>query len=406
MAVRIDGSINALDVFRSMRILVSCLQGNRRHPIPAYAFWRSYFVRGLEEAGHDVLEVPGVDWAEGLAHGPGEEALQKWRERTWESVRRYVHAERRGRAVDLFLTYLYPQQIDAGAVADLQADGVPCVNFFCDNVREFRAVPVEFAPFALHWVPEFEALPMYRRAGLPHLHAPMPCWVPRHLRDVPTAETEPATFVGSADILRHDMLSRAVRAGASFTVRGEGWCDRAACQPAPLRPQNFAERLGNQVSTLRHHGLAGLWRKVESRIRPLRPPSLPARNIGAMPREQDEYFRLLREAAVCLGVNRVPTARHSNWRPLRYSRLRDIEAPMLGACYLTEWTEGVEQLFERGSEIETYRTADELSAKLSELQANPERRRIMRERAQRRALYDCSVSRTIARIGARVGLPG
>ena len=40
---------------------------------------------------------------------------------------------------------------------------------------------------------------------------------------------------------------------------------------------------------------------------------------------------------------------------------------MLGACYLTEWTEGLEHMYELGKEIETYRTAEELTSKLSEL---------------------------------------
>jgi spore maturation protein CgeB len=106
---------------------------------------------------------------------------------------------------------------------------------------------------------------------------------------------------------------------------------------------------------------------------------------------------------VTIGVNRVPTANRSPYRPLVYSRLRDIEAPMLGACYLTEWTEGLEHMYELGKEIETYRTAEELTTKLSELRLDPERRSAMRERAQRRALSDHSVARSIARIGAHFG---
>jgi hypothetical protein len=42
-------------------------------------------------------------------------------------------------------------------------------------------------------------------------------------------------------------------------------------------------------------------------------------------------------------------------QPNTYSRLRDIEAPMLGACYLTEQTEGLECLYDIGNEIEIYK---------------------------------------------------
>ena len=106
---------------------------------------------------------------------------------------------------------------------------------------------------------------------------------------------------------------------------------------------------------------------------------------------------------ITIGVNRVLSAHRSPHRPLRYSRLRDIEAPMLGACYLTEWTEGLEHMYELGKEIETYRTAEELTSKLSELRLDPVRRSAMRERAQRRALSDHSVALSIARISVHFG---
>ena len=384
-----------------MRILVSCQQSRQRHPIPAYEFWRPYFVRGLEEAGHEVLEVPGVDWAEGLVHPPGA-ALALWRDRTWERVRTFLRAE--PRPVDLFLSYLYPKQVEIAAIRELQRMGIPCVNFFCDNVREFRAVPAEYRPFALHWVPELEALPLYRAAGLAHVHAPMPCCIPQHLRNVPANETEPPTFIGSADILRRDLFGRALKAGAKFKVCGPGWLEEREGAPSTSRPRRVPEVLSNQVAMVRSHGIAALLRKAESWAYPIRPAALPRCSIRAAPDPGDGYFRALREAAVCLGVNRVPSPRRSNRRPLRYSRLRDIEAPMLAACYLTEWTEGLESLFDLGKEIETYRTAEELSAKLAELTADGDRRRALRARAQRRALEDHSVARSIARVSERVGL--
>ena len=44
--------------------------------------------------------------------------------------------------------------------------------------------------------------------------------------------------------------------------------------------------------------------------------------------------------------------------------MRDIEAPMLSACYLTQWTEGLEDLYELGEEIETYNSVEEMANKI------------------------------------------
>lgn len=376
-----------------MRILLSCLQSLKRHPLPAHDFWRGYFVEGCREAGIECVEVPGVDWVEGLTYSDAQD-LRAWRARTWEAVLAFVRREHALQPIDLFLSYFYPDQVEPAAIADLQRLGIPCVNFFCDNVREFRAVPEEYRPFALHWVPEFEALPLYRRAGLPHIHAPMPCWVPPELRTLPAAETGPPTFIGSADILRRHLLGRALQAGGDFVLRGPGWDTDSQTQRGLTR--SAGRMLANQWNSVRAQGVVALFRKLENRLRPLEPPPVPATRVRPAV-FGSEYLHVMREAAVTIGVNRVPTARASNHRPLTYSRLRDLEAPMVGACYLTEWTAGLSELYELGSEIETYKTPEELAAKVEELKRDPSRRRGLRERGQRRAL-EHSVARSLKRI--------
>ena len=78
---------------------------------------------------------------------------------------------------------------------------------------------------------------------------------------------------------------------------------------------------------------------------------------------------------------------------------------MLGACYLTERTEGLEHLYDLGAEVECYRTVEELVSKLGTLTLDRPRRMAMRERAQRRALMEHSVMRTAERIGNFFNLP-
>lgn len=385
-----------------MRILLSCLQSLKPHPLPAYGFWRNYFVHGLLDAGHQVVEVPNVDWAEGVVY-PAGGALDSWRARTWERVEAFVRLENAQRSIDLFVGYFYPKQVEATSIRDLQRRGIPCVNFFCDNVREFVKPPKEYGAFALHWVPEFEALPMYRQAGLPYIHASMPCWISQELRNTPQVETEPATFLGSADVLRRDLLGRALQGGSDFVVRGPGWLGNGDSANGSQQSRSIASVVNNQINLVKQHGFGGLLKKLEARALPLRPRSIRESQIGAAVFD-DDYIRITREAMVTIGVNRVPTANRSLHRPLVYSRLRDIEAPMLGACYLTEWTEGLEHMYELGKEIETYRTAEELTSKLRELCRDRVRRGAMRERAQRRALSDLSVARSIARIGAIFGI--
>jgi spore maturation protein CgeB len=77
---------------------------------------------------------------------------------------------------------------------------------------------------------------------------------------------------------------------------------------------------------------------------------------------------------------------------------------MLGACYLSEWTQGLQQLYELGTEIETYRTAEELTAKLEMLAGDRAKRRTLRRLGQRRALTDHSVGHTLHKIVDHLGI--
>lgn len=386
-----------------MRVLLSCLQGDVRHSLPAYDFWRRHFIEGLNEAGATCIEVPGVDWAMGLVCQEGP-TLNSWKDRTWQATIAAIRGSRTESPVDLFLGYLYPQQVDTQAIREIQRIGVPCVNFFCDNVREFRKLPAEFYPFDLHWVPEFEALDLYTSASLPHVNSPMPCWVPLTARRECAVESEPPTFLGSADVLRRDLLARAVEMGVDIKVAGVGWIEGERQSEGNGFAPSALRSLSNQVAFVKKHGCAALIRKLGSYAHPFRARDL-ARERMSPSVSREEYVRITREAMVTIGINRVPTARRSNWRPLRYSRLRDLEAPMMGACYLSEWTEGLARLYEVGVEIETYRTPEELSWKLKELQRSLNLRRQLRSRGQARALAEHSVAKSLQTICARLGLP-
>jgi hypothetical protein len=383
-----------------VKILLACQQSPHRYPIPDYAFWRTYFVEGLREAGHEVFEIPNADWARGLVPQTAAE-LARWRDEIWT---RTLAAGREIAGLDLFLGYLYPEQIEPAAVRELRATGVPTVHFFCDNIREFRRLPDTFAPFDLHWVPEHDALPLYAARGWPACFAPMPCWVPPALRRPPAEESLGPTFVGSSDQPRRALFAAALAAGLEVELRGPGWLpgESAAAAPPPLvRGGTVVSR---QLAFIAQHGLTAFGRKIRDHLSP--PPTVTC-DFSPHVRPAvwgDEYFRVLRECRVCLGVNRFPSPRFRRDRPGRYSRLRDIEAPMLGACYLTEWAPELPQLYEPGREIEIYRDATELAGKTRALLADPSRRRALRLAGQRRALADHTVGASLARITSAVGV--
>lgn len=364
-----------------------------------WGFWADMLRAALEEAGCTVLESPTVDWASGMA--PEKQAeLPAWRARNWSIVMEDLVRLQATGGVDLFLSYFFPEQIETAAITEIHRRGIPTVNFFCDNVREFRRIPEAYRPFQLHWVPEFAALAMYRDAALPHLHAPMPVWVPPAQRIAATREDPIATFLGSADPLRADLFAAVADQGVELQIRGRDWMPAGpapAWKPAP----SLARRAVHQIDFIRRHGLAAWGRKFQRRSVVRRSP--PASWIGpAVPRE--EYYRLTRESAVTIGVNRFDSPRLRPGEIAAYSRLRDLEAPMLGACYLTEWAPGLDQLYDLENEIAVYRDAAGLVEQTRALLADPARRARLRRAGQRRALHEHQVARSLERIAATLGL--
>lgn len=390
-----------------MRIFISCLQSRRAHQIPAYQYWETYFKRGIEEAGHRWVEAEGVDWAEALSHAPGSEELRAWRERTWPATVAEVRRALNSGGADIFLAYLYPQMVDHGAIQDIRAMGVPCVNYFCDNVREFVRVPDEFRGFDLHWVPELKATRMYAAAGWPFVHAAMPTWVPPAQRTCDHAETYGVSFIGSRDAQREVLFARALELGATIELRGAGWAADGATAGARLGGSGewdgVLRTARNQIPFVRRHGIAGLLRKAAWKARPRVGDATFAPHVRPRP-DAREYIEITQGSRVTLGVNRYPSYRYPFDRPDTYSRGRDVEAPMMGACYLTEWTEELEIMYDLGREIETYRTADDMVDKIRSLEGDPVRRRRLRCAGQRRALAEHSVPASLERVRVALGV--
>lgn len=380
-----------------MKIFLSFLQSPINYQIPAYSFWQYYIKNGIEEAGHQWVEHPEADWALGLV--PKTKALQAlWQQQTWEKTVNWLKKN----PVDLFLSYLYPEQIDVHAVSEIQKIGIPCINFFCDHIRLFKKIPAEFAPFDLNWIPEYQALPMYAKAEYPYVHLPMPMWVDLPYRSVQKESFAQLTFLGSKDLQRQLLFEKIIEKRESFPLKiyGEGWIEE------PEKHQinetyTFTKKLQYQYKFLKNNGVAAYVRKLNRRKIKNNQSALMQGKIQPV-QDFPEFQQLTAKSMITIGVNRYPSYQYPLSRPNTYSRLRDIEAPMLGACYLTEWTPGLELLYDLGIDIETYRNEDELIYKAEMLMADPEKRMQLKINGQKRALQSHTIVQSLDKLITRL----
>ena len=79
---------------------------------------------------------------------------------------------------------------------------------------------------------------------------------------------------------------------------------------------------------------------------------------------------------------------HRTLRPRRQVRLREFEATMAGAFYLTGWIEELADLYEIGKEIVCYRSRAELTDLARWYLAHDDAREAVRRAGHARALRD------------------
>jgi hypothetical protein len=376
-----------------LKIFLSFLQSPINYQIPVYNFWQYYIKNGIEEAGHHWVEHPDVDWALGIV--PKSKISQaKWKQETWEKTISWL----KRKPVDLFLSYLYPEQIDVHAIAEIQKAGIPCVNFFCDNIRQFKKVPEEFACFDLNWVPEFEALSLYAKAKYPYVHLPMPTWIDPQYRLVQKEHFEQLTFLGSKDIQRQLLFESIIhkRPDLSLKIYGNGWIEENNI-PYKNPSYTFKKKLQFQYQFLKDNGAKAYLRKLNRR-KTSNKLSAALQSVVQPAQNPFNHQQLTAQSMITIGVNRYPSYHYPLSRPNTYSRLRDIEAPMLGACYLTEWAPGLDFLYDLGSEIETYKNEDEFIYKADWLTADAEKRKQLKINGQTRALKAHTIMQSLDKL--------
>lgn len=375
-----------------MKIFLSFLQSKEQHPIAAYSFWEYYIKNGIIEAGDQWMECNDVDWAKGLVPQMKEE-FNNWKNMSWEKTLKYIKKNK----PDIFLSYLYPEQIDIHALQEIKKLGIFCVNFFCDNIRLFKKAPHEFSVFDLNWVPEYKAIEMYKRAKFRNINLPMPMWIDPKYRVLPISENSHISFIGSKDIQRQLFFEKLINLEPSLdlNIYGSGWTNEK--RGAVLSKHSTLKKISNQIKFIQHHGIKSYLNKIKfGSFNPDTSESL--KNFIRDKPDFEQYIYITRESKITLGINRYPSFNYPLQQPNTYSRLRDIEAPMLGACYLTEWAEGLDELYEIGNEIETFKNQEQLIEKIEELKKDPIKRKTLRINGQQRALNKNSIVESLNQI--------
>lgn len=337
--------------------------------------WRRHFYDGLMQAGVKVTRPHGVDF--GWARPPQANDFTRSAEaraRVGDAILTQIFAADGGPPQAVF-SCCFSHDIEPDLVDRVRAAGIPWVNFFCDSLYAFDRVSSLATRTSLNWFVESEAEERYRALGVPYLRAPY-ALNPEALPDASChAPDRSLLFIGSANHHRIRATALIRLTGADLKVHGWGW--REALEPKPAR--SLAPS-----ALMKQTGRAALRALLGSRIGEYL--------------DQDTMLEELRRSAVILGLN----AGGLGLDACNYLKLRDVEFPGMGCCYLCQHHKDLGDAFVLGQEVISFRTAWEAGQLARDLARFPSKCREIGRLARARVLQDHTWSARLPMIESRL----
>lgn len=406
-----------------MRIFVAV-----RHSLDPRQFhgglWSSNFYPALRRLGHELVEsqvdllpcsrfmafAKGFTKEELAARGAVTEAIL--------DEAKKAHAEK---PLDLFLSYFYVAHFDPQGFDELARLGIPTVNFYCNSIYQFELVAPLAARVQWSWHAERDARMKYQAVGA------RPVWVqmgadPQVYRPVPgLARERSACFMGQRYADRDLWVQSLIDANVPIALYGQGWGEPSGTSLAKAAPQQPTEWLGRKLPPA--GSLASYWAAAKANfdsdgllgglLRTLRQRRHRARSHELLPHFEPyargrvpdgQIHRVFSEHEIVLNFSNVWADGRPGSKLIPHVRLRDFEAPMCRSCFLTGYSDEIEEFFEVGREIDAYETPPELIEKIRYYLDHPESAEALREAGYRRALRDHTWDRRFTELFAKIGL--
>jgi spore maturation protein CgeB len=299
-----------------------------------------------------------------------------------------LDAVRHAGHIDLFFGYLYSSVVYPETIETIRQwlYGVPLVNFSCNNVHQFDLVR-DIAPrFDVCVVPEQSAQADFLSVGARPLRIQLAA-NPRVYRPMPEPRMYDVTFVGQRYADRADLLSHLYTHDVAVRAWGAGWQAHKRLDVAQLKAG---------LALVEDERFDGVQRLVRNFLR--RPTAngtshterdteyIDTSAFGGPRLLQRDLVRMFSRSRLSLGFATAGDS-HLSTKRLTHLRLREFEAPMSGALYLTEHQPELAEYFTPGAEVLTYTDRDDLLAKarfyLAHAEAAERVRRAGYERARR-----------------------
>lgn len=360
-----------------MRIFY-CAQSSPNETALAHSkLWYVNLCLPLQDLGHEVIQFDR-DYLHTAYNLDPERSIDrpiiaKHRPQFSDELLTELKTIHRRTPIDIFFSYFASAHVEPDVIREIGKMGIITVNWYCNASYQFRLVRDLASAYHYSLVPEKFRLEDYRHAGA----NPIFCQEaanPNVYKAYDVPRDFDVTFIGQKYGDRSLFIEALVQAGVDVRVWGPHWV--AVLGDVPLWTQ-ITTGIKNVLG-----GKSWSWMTNDRAWR------------YGPPLTDEELIRMYSRSKVSLGFSRVADLS----TPIRQVRLRDIEAPMSGAFYLTEYFEELEECFDIGREIVCFKDAEDLVDKAKYFLAHDSERERIRLAGMRRAREDHSWHRRFTAI--------
>ncbi|EKE04607.1 MAG: hypothetical protein ACD_20C00042G0016 [uncultured bacterium] len=277
--------------------------------------------------------------------------------------------------VDLFFSYFYDSCIFPETIDEIKKMGIKTVNF--NGFHQLHLVK-EISPH-YDWclVPDKSSLEDYKEIGA----APVYCQQaanPVIYRSYDIPYEYDVTFVGQAYGSRPEYIRYLLDQKIDVRVWGLGWQNYSAVgRIKSLSGRGLKTLLSGVIKEFLDFIESSFNKEKESRIK------LPYRKTGPV-LSDTRMVKVFNQSKINLGFSDTTM---DNERSPQVC-LRDIEIPMSGGFYMTQYTKELEEFFEIGKEIVCYIDKKDMSDKVKYYLRNDSVRENIRQAGYERCLRD------------------
>ena len=325
--------------------------------------------QSLEDMGHELVRFDFPGWPD--------DADRAWAQRGKPRTNERLLQEFRKHKVDLFFGYFYSSVVYPDTIDLIKKSGVPTVNFSCNNVHQFDLVR-EIAPhFDVCIVPERSALASFTAVNAKPLRIQLAA-NPRVYRPLPEPRRYELAFVGQRYADRAAYLDYLYQQGIDVRAWGAGWQPRKRLDMATLKAA---------LALVEDERLDGISRLLRHRNGTASHASTDRIDTSAYGHPRLLFADLVRtfsQARISLGLATAGQS-HTQAKRLTHLRLREFEAPMSGALYLTERQDELEEYFSIGKEVLAYTNREDMLEQVRYYLNHPEQAEHIRHAAVERA---------------------